>query len=426
MADPAGPSPESRLRGSGQDPDGDWFRRLLDVGRALTTELDQRKVLDRVLETAREITGARYAAVGILNERRTELAQFLTSGIDEDARSAIGELPRGRGVLGALIAEPRPLRLVDVGAHPSSYGFPLGHPTMRSFLGVPVVIRGHVWGNLYLAEKAEGEFTAADEEAAVILSQWTAIAIENARLYEDSERRRLESEKSARGLEATRDIAAAIGGEIALEHVLELIVKRGRALVGARSLVIMLCEGEDLVVHASAGHVREVRGVRLPIAGSTSGQVLRRRLAERIDDVASRLRIEPSELGVLDPRTALLVPMAYRGDAVGILAAFDRGEDAGAFDDDDEQTLRTFAASAATAVALAQSVQADRLRSSLASAEAERRRWARELHDETLQSLAALRMLISSALRREDRDQHEHVMREAVEHIERDQTTSGR
>ncbi len=420
MADPAGPSPESRLRGSGQDPDGDWFRRLLDVGRALTTELDQRKVLDRVLETAREITGARYAAVGILNERRTELAQFLTSGIDEDARSAIGELPRGRGVLGALIAEPRPLRLVDVGAHPSSYGFPLGHPTMRSFLGVPVVIRGHVWGNLYLAEKAEGEFTAADEEAAVILSQWTAIAIENARLYEDSERRRLESEKSARGLEATRDIAAAIGGEIALEHVLELIVKRGRALVGARSLVIMLCEGEDLVVHASAGHVREVRGVRLPIAGSTSGQVLRRRLAERIDDVASRLRIEPSELGVLDPRTALLVPMAYRGDAVGILAAFDRGEDAGAFDDDDEQTLRTFAASAATAVALAQSVQADRLRSSLASAEAERRRWARELHDETLQSLAALRMLISSALRREDRDQHEHVMREAVEHIERE------
>ncbi|MGO9247525.1 MAG: GAF domain-containing protein, partial [Solirubrobacteraceae bacterium] len=232
MADPAAASPPRSLSGSGQDPDGDWFRRLLDVGRALTTELDQRRVLDRVLETAREITGARFAAVGILNEQRTELAQFLTSGIDEQTHRAIGDLPRGRGVLGALIADPRPLRLADVGGHPSSYGFPLGHPVMRSFLGVPVVIRGRVWGNLYLAEKAEGEFTEADEEAAVILSQWAAIAIETARLYEASERRRLESEKFARGLEATRDVAVAIGGEIDLEHVLELIAKRGRALVG--------------------------------------------------------------------------------------------------------------------------------------------------------------------------------------------------
>ncbi|MGO9319504.1 MAG: GAF domain-containing protein [Solirubrobacteraceae bacterium] len=420
MADPAAASPPRSLSGSGQDPDGDWFRRLLDVGRALTTELDQRRVLDRVLETAREITGARFAAVGILNEQRTELAQFLTSGIDEQTHRAIGDLPRGRGVLGALIADPRPLRLADVGGHPSSYGFPLGHPVMRSFLGVPVVIRGRVWGNLYLAEKAEGEFTEADEEAAVILSQWAAIAIENARLYEASERRRLESEKFARGLEATRDVAVAIGGEIDLEHVLELIAKRGRALVGARSLVIMLREGEDLVIRASAGHAQEMCGVHLPIAGSTSGHVLERRLPERITDVASRLRIAPNEFGAADPRTALLVPMAYRGDSVGILAAFDRGEDAEAFDDDDEQTLRTFAASAATAVALAQSVQADRLRSSLASAEAERRRWARELHDETLQGLAALRMLISSALRLEDRDRHEHVMREAVVHIERE------
>ena len=254
--------------------DASRVHRLLEVGRALTTELDQRVVLDRVLETAREITGARYAAVGILNEQQTELAQFLTSGVDEATHRVIGDLPRGRGVLGALIGKPQPLRLSDVGQHPSSYGFPLGHPVMHSFLGVPVVIRGQVWGNLYLTEKAEGEFTEDDEQAAVILADWAAIAIENARLYETSERRRLESEKSARGLEATRDVAVAIGGEIALEHALELIVKRGRALVGARSLVIMLRDSEDLVVHASAGHVRDVRGVRLPIANSTSGHVL--------------------------------------------------------------------------------------------------------------------------------------------------------
>src|SRR5271167_3885837 len=164
-----------------------WIRRLLDVGRALTTELDQGLVLDRLLETAREITGARYAALGILNEQHTELAQFLTSGVDEATHRAIGDLPRGRGVLGVLIERPQPLRLRDVSQHPSSYGFPAGHPVMHTFLGVPILIRGQVWGNLYLTEKADGEFTEADEEAAVILGEWAAIAIENARLYETSE-----------------------------------------------------------------------------------------------------------------------------------------------------------------------------------------------------------------------------------------------
>ena len=402
----------------GASSDEPWIRRLLDVGRGLTTELDTEVVLDRVLETARDVTGARYAALGILNEQHTELEQFLTSGVDEQTHRAIGDLPRGRGVLGALIEHPQPLRLSDVGQHPSSYGFPAGHPVMRSFLGVPVVIRGQVWGNLYLAEKAEGDFTEADEEAAVVLADWTAIAIVNARTFESSERRREEAETAFRALEATRDVAVAIGGEIALEHVLELIVKRGRALVSARSLVIMLRDEDELVVHASAGHVEAVRGMRLAISESTSGQVLQSRRPERISDVASRLRIAPREFGVDDPQTALLVPMLYRGDAVGILAAFDRGQDGEAFTEDDEQMLRTFAASAATAVALAQSVQAERLRSSLASAEAERGRWARELHDETLQGLGGLRVLLSTALRLDDLSQTQQAMREGMGHIE--------
>jgi signal transduction histidine kinase len=396
------------------------MRRLLDVGRALTTELDQRVVLDRVLEAAREVTGARYAALGILNEQHSGLEQFLTAGVDEATHRAIGDLPRGRGVLGALIDDPKPLRLVDVGLHPTSYGFPAGHPPMRSFLGVPVVIRGEVWGNLYLTEKADGQFTESDEEAAVILADWAAIAIGNARLYETSERRRQEAETAFRGLEATRDVAVAIGGEIGLEHVLELIAKRGRALVSARSVVIMLREGDELVVHASAGHVKRTAGVRLSIADSTSGQVLERRHPERISDVDARLRIDPREFGVSDPHTALLVPMLYRGEGVGVLSAFDRGTGSAVFSEDDEQLLRTFAASAATAVALAQSVQSDRLRSSVAAADAERRRWARELHDETLQGLGALQVLLSSALRRGDSDRREQAMREAVEQIARE------
>jgi signal transduction histidine kinase len=397
-----------------------WLRRLLDVGRELVTQLDLSVVLDRVLETAREITGARYAAIGIMNEPRTELAQFLTLGVDEKVKLAIGDLPRGHGVLGELIEHPSALRLSDVGLHPSSYGFPAGHPVMRSFLGTPIMIRGQAWGNLYLTEKHDGDFSARDQEAAVILADWAAVAIDNARLYKTSELRRTEVEKAVRGLQATRDIAVAIGGESALEHVLELIVKRGRALVGARSLVIMLREGEELVVSASAGHAHAAPGTRLPIAESTSGQVLEQRRSERITDVAAHLRIAPNQFGVVDPQSALLVPMLYRGAGVGVLAAFDRGEEVSAFTEEDEQLLRTFAASAATAVALTRSVQADRLRSSMAAADAERRRWARELHDETLQGLGGLRVLLSSALHGDDLRLAQGAMREAVQHIERE------
>jgi len=396
-----------------------WLRRLLEVGRSLVTELDSDVLLDRVLETAREVTGARYAAIGVLNERRSALERFLTAGIDEDARRAIGDLPKGRGVLGVLIEHPRPLRLADVGHHPGSYGFPAGHPVMQSFLGVPLLIRGEAWGNLYLTEKeGGGEFTERDEQAAVILADWAAVAIDNARLYETSQLRRRELERAVRGLEATRDIAVAIGGEISLEHVLELIAKRGRALVEARSLVIMLREGDELVVHASAGYVEGPPGTRLAISDSTSGQVLELGRPERIVDVPARLGISRADLGVLDAHTALLVPMLYRGGAVGVLAAFDRGENAQVFSDDDEQLLRTFAASAATAVALAQSVLADRLRSSMAAADAERGRWARELHDETLQGLGGLRLLLSAALRRDDAEAAAGAMREAVQRIE--------
>ncbi|HXR28479.1 MAG TPA: GAF domain-containing protein [Solirubrobacteraceae bacterium] len=395
-------------------------RRLLEVGRTLVTELDLDTLLDRVLEAAREITGARYAALGILNDRRTELAQFLTAGVDEATHAAIGDLPRGRGVLGVLIEHPEPLRLGDVGDHPRSYGFPTGHPVMRGFLGVPISIRGQTWGNLYLAEKRDGDFTEEDQEAAVVLADWAAVAIDNARLFEVSEHRREELERAVRGLEATRDVAVAIGGEFLLDPVLELIAKRGRALVGARSLVIMLREGEELVVRAAAGHVDRGLGARLTISETTSGQVLEHRRPERIVDVPSRLANAAATFGVADARTALLVPMVYRGEAVGVLAAFDRGEDAAMFTVDDEQTLRAFAVSAATAVAMAQSVQADRLRSSLAAADAERRRWARELHDETLQGLGGLRLLLSSALRTDELARSQQAMRDAIERIEQE------
>src|SRR3954452_4923663 len=237
--------------------DGERLERLLEAGRGLLADMDLGIVLDRLLELARELTAARYAALGILDERRNELAQFLTVGIDQETHQAIGELPRGRWILGILIEEAKPLRLHDLGAHPRSYGFPAAHPEMRSFLGVPILIRGRAWGHLYLTEKAGGaaEFTAADEDAVVVLADWAGIAIENAPLYQDVEQRRDHLERALQGLdattqiaragqvlEATTAIALAVGSETNLARVVELIVKRGRALVDARSLLLLLAE----------------------------------------------------------------------------------------------------------------------------------------------------------------------------------------
>ena len=395
------------------------LRRLLEVGRSLVGELDSEAVLDRVLDEARGLTGARFAALGVLDKTRSELERFLTSGIEPAAHRAIGDLPRGRGVLGALIEDPRPLRLADVGHHPRSYGFPAAHPEMRTFLGVPILVRGEAWGNLYLTEKEnDEEFSEEDEEAAVILAQWAATAIDNARAHESSQRRREQLERAVRSLEAARDIADAISGTSDLDRTLELIAKRGRALVDARTVLIMLRDDDELVVAASAGHAHGARGRRIPISESTSGEVLERGRAERIADAASRLKVAPSELGVEGSRCALLVPFSHRGERLGVLAAFDRGPERAAFTEEDEQLLRTFAASAANAVAINRSVEADRLRAAIAAADEERKRWARELHDQTLQSLGGLRVSLASILGRGDATAKDDRIRQAITDIE--------
>jgi signal transduction histidine kinase len=395
------------------------MRRLMDAGQALVAHLDLERVLEDLLGIAIEVTGAQYAAIGVLDSDRIHLARFLTRGVDPETHAAIGDLPRGRGVLGVLITEPRPLRLADVGTHPRSYGFPSGHPVMRSFLGVPITIRGEAWGNLYLTEKAEGaEFSTADEEAAIALASWSAIAIENARLYEDAHARRQDLERAVLRLEATTAIARAVGTETDLNRVLDLIGKRARALVEARSLLLLLAEGDGLIVAAAAGQVdARAVGTRIPTATSTLGGILAQGRTERIGDLATRFGLEDESLGVIGAETALLVPLIYRGTSIGVLAAFDRMEGQPGFRDDDETLLEGFAATAATAVATAQGVERERLRHSLRAAEAERRRWARELHDETLQSLAGLRLLLSSGLRSDDPQASVDASREAVDQL---------
>jgi signal transduction histidine kinase len=395
--------------------------RLLDVGRSVLSELDLEAVLDRVLETAAELTGAQYAAIGVLDEERRGLARFLTRGVDEQTHRAIGDLPQGRGVLGVLIDHPHPLRLGDVGDHPRSYGFPPGHPPMRTFLGVPILVRGEAWGNLYLTEKAGGdEFTASDEEAAIVLSDWAAIAIDNARLYRAATARRDELERAVRGLEATAAIARAVGAETDLSRVLELVVKRGRALIDAHDVLILLRDGDEFVVAAGAGHVSLDEQRRIPVGGSTAGEVLAERRSRRLSDVADDLRVPATDLGLENASAALMVPLMYRGEALGVLAAFDRiGRDT-RFTQDDQTLLEAFAAQAATAVATAQTVATDRLRRSLEASESERRRWARELHDETLQALAGLKVLLSAAIRLDDVEGMRGRMRDAIQQLTHD------
>ena len=400
--------------------DEERFRRLIDVGSHLLSELDLEVVLKSVAEAARELTGARYAALGVLDRERRELERFINVGIDEETRREIGNLPRGRGVLGELIREPAPLRLRDVDVHPHAYGFPPSHPPMHSFLGVPIAVRGEIYGNLYMTEKqgAPG-FDDTDEEAAITLAGWAGIAIENARLYTSLSERETETEQALRRAETSVDIARTVGGETNVERVLDLIVKRARALVDARALLVLLQRGDCLFVAARAGEVSdEVAGMEIPLDDDVFGAAMGERVSQRLErnSPPSKARLRER----LGAEAALVVPLLFRGRAVGTLVALDREAGGGLeFDQEDLRLLQSFAASAATAVATAQTVESDRLRQQVESAERERERWARELHDDALQGLAAIRINLATALQGKSEDRAERIERAAEETLER-------
>lgn len=397
-------------------------RSVVDIARSVLSELDLETVLHRVVESARELTGARYAALGVLGESKRELSRFITTGIDDATRAQIGALPRGRGVLGELIANPAPLRLKKVGAHPRSYGFPHGHPPMDSFLGVPILIDGQPFGNLYLTEKeGGGEFTDADEQSVLVLAELASLAIDHASRYTGASRRRDELERTVATLDATTQITRAVGAETDLNVVLELIVKRGRALVDARALAIELLQNGELMLAAGAGEVgREILSHRLPLADTVASAALRTRTTQRLDDELNRARYEERGLGMLGlhAKAGLVVPLLFQNHPYGVIVAIDRLHDGPMFSTEDTRLLEAFAASAATAVATAQSVASEHRRQRLAAAEAERQRWARELHDETLQSLSALRVGLSTAKRSKQPEALDRAVSGAIEHLE--------
>ena len=372
-------------------------RREDGTARSLVTilhellEVDElEEVLRRVLGAAQELTGARYAALGLLNDERNALALFLTVGIDEDERKVIGELPRGRGVLGELITHPRILRLDDLSQHPHSYGFPPGHPGMKTFLGAPIVIRGEVYGNVYMTDKPDGaEFDEADEELLSVITEYAAIGIHHARRLDQLESRRDELERTVAALGATSEISRALAGEVDLDPILELVARRGRELVAARALVILLPHHAGLRIAHAAGELPD------DLVGQTVAE----------PSLASRLGLEAD--------SGLYVPLAFRGRRLGMLVALDRLSGGPEFSSADEQLLTSFATTAAVAVGTAQALSAERQRERSAAAEAERRRWARELHDETLQGIAAVRVMLASSRRDDDAELRATVTRAA-------------
>ena len=286
----------------------DRLQGLVEAGIALSSELSIEDLLQKLVETAAGLTGARYAALGVIDETGTELERFLTTGVDPETHAAIGELPRGRGILGVLIRNAEPLRLESIGDDPRSVGFPPNHPRMHGFLGVPILLRGRAYGNLYLTEKAEGPFTAEDQELVETLASQAAVAIENARLYEEA------TNRSAQ-LEALNEVGTALAGEIELPRLLQLICRHLRGLIRARVVTIALPASDGtLRIEAADGQgAAELLGVQLERAGSKSGRVLERRRAERVDSLADDPEVDHEATRPIGVQAGLYVPLIVAG-----------------------------------------------------------------------------------------------------------------
>lgn len=361
---------------------------LIDAILAIISGLKLDATLRAIVHTAAELVDARYGALGVRGYDH-RLVEFVYEGIDEETRHLIGSLPEGRGVLGALIEEPKPIRLDDISRHPASVGFPLHHPPMRTFLGVPVRIRDEVFGNLYLTEKADGQPFSDDDEVLVqALAAAAGIAVDNARLFEESRTREA-------WIEATRDIGTQMLAGADPAMVFRLIAEEALTLMaGAATLVAVplddeapACEVDDLVIVEVAGEISPaVKQMTVAVSGTSIGGVFHDRTPRRFD------RLDLAVDGPVEPGPALVLPLRAADTVAGVLVAL-RSADEQPFSDKQLDMMAAFADQAALAWRLATAQRQMREVEILT----DRDRIARDLHDHVIQRLFAVGLTLQGA-----------------------------
>lgn len=363
--------------------------RLLDAVLAVSSGLELEGTLQEIVHAAIGLVGAHYGALGVLDGKGM-LSQFVYEGIDDATRERIGPLPTGHGLLGVIIEEGKPLRLEELSRHPSSAGFPAGHPPMHTFLGVPVRVRGEVFGRLYTTEKAGGEeFTPEDEVVLQALAGAAGFAIDNARLYEGSQRQR-------RRLEAINEVTNQLLVGTDLDQTLKLIAGWAQELSEADYTLIALpaetdlppSEVTELVIAVCEGSGADaITGRRLPVSGSTAGLVFTTRMPRIVNQLEFPLLEQFGQ--------AVVLPLGAAEEIAGVLVTV-RGVGASPFDDDQVQIVESFAGQAALVLRRAEDL-ADRRELEIF---ADRDRIARDLHDQVIQRLFAIGLGMQSTHRR--------------------------
>ncbi len=368
----------------------DRMRGLLEAVVAIGSGLDLESTLGRIVQTAVGLVDATYGALGVIGDDR-RLAEFIPVGLSQDEIERIHHWPEGRGLLGLLIDDPRPLRLADIAAHPESSGFPDGHPPMRSFLGVPVRVRDVVFGNLYLTGKrGGGEFTEDDEAVLVALGAAAGVAVENARLYEAARRQQRWIQASAEV--TTRLLSGSDPGE-----VLAGITRQALELSGADLAVLALPDDEGrrlTITHAAGEGTDATRGLVFPARQSLSGQVLATGEPVTSADFAADERASQAARGAMNQiGPAVLFPLGAPGNVRGVLTV-GRRHGAAPFPQAQADVVASFAAQAGVALELAASrAEAERL-----SLYEDRDRIARDLHDLVIQRLYATGMSLEGTM----------------------------